>query len=232
MERVWYSVLVFFWGVLHSHIIIFCRLVTHQQERKGFACPICLKNYTLNRSFFTHLKRHGLNASIVKKGKLNELTTSSNKLDSDDEHDADEKEADESTDQHLVGEEKNDNEKTNNVGITPIPPSSLSLEVSSTTKLHRLTHRDVILTSTDSLTADKATQEDKMMLARLGRWVPVVYNHNNMQHGLLASSSIAPILLSKNQRTGTWCSPTDNDNHKQKTGPGSKSKFRKTMVFS
>ncbi|KAL0073778.1 hypothetical protein J3Q64DRAFT_1704753 [Phycomyces blakesleeanus] len=49
---------------------------------------------------------------------------------------------------------------------------------SPTTKLSRLTHRDVILTTTDSHTADKATQEDKIMLAKLGRWVPIVYNHD------------------------------------------------------
>ncbi|CEP18327.1 hypothetical protein [Parasitella parasitica] len=79
-----------------------------------------------------------------------------------------------------------------------------------------LTHRDVILTSTDSLTADEATQEDKMMLAILGRWVPIAHNHDNMQYGMLTSSSIPFRVLSKNQTTSTWCSPTNDDNHSSK----------------
>ncbi|KAI9016549.1 hypothetical protein CLU79DRAFT_317612 [Phycomyces nitens] len=56
-----------------------------------------------------------------------------------------------------------------------------------------------------------------MMLAKFGRWVPVVYNHDNMQYGMLTSSSIASILLlSKNQTKGTWCSPINDNNHSSK----------------
>ncbi|CEP07562.1 hypothetical protein [Parasitella parasitica] len=154
------------------------------RKEKSFACPICHKNNSKRRKFFTNLKRLGLNASLAKKRKPNKLT-SINKLGSNNKHRVDEKEADEVTDQHSVGEEETDDEKTSKVGITHIPPSSLVLKVPSTTKLLRLTHRDVILTSIDSLTADEATQEDKMTLTRLGRWVSVGYNHDNMQYGTL-----------------------------------------------
>jgi hypothetical protein len=138
------------------------------------------------------------------------------KLDFVDEHYVGEEEADEDTDQHPTGEEVVDDEMTCKTGFAQLPPSSLLLAVQPTTKLSHLTHRDVILTTTNSHTADKATQEDKMMLAKLGRWVPVVYNHNNMQYGMLTSSSIASILLSKNQTTGTWYSPTNDNNHSSK----------------
>ncbi|RCH82097.1 hypothetical protein CU097_003957 [Rhizopus azygosporus] len=140
-------------------------------------------------------------ASFVKKRKLD-------KLDSVYEHCVDKEETDEDTDQHLAGGEVVDDETACENGFTQFPPLSLLLAVQPTTKLPHLTHRDVILTTTDSHAADKATQEDKMMLATLGRWVPVVYNHDNMQYGMLTSSSIASILLSKNQTKGTWCSPT------------------------
>jgi hypothetical protein len=145
----------------------------------------------------------------VKKRKLD-------KLDSVDEHCVDEEETDEDTDQHPAGKEVVDDETTCKNGFVQLPPPSLLLAVQLTTKLPHLTHCDVILTITNSHAADKATQEDKMMLARLGQWVPVIYNHDNMQYGMLTSSLIASILSSKSQMTGTWCSPTNDNNHSSK----------------
>ncbi|OAD66468.1 hypothetical protein PHYBLDRAFT_152543 [Phycomyces blakesleeanus NRRL 1555(-)] len=166
-------------------------------SEKDFSCSICLKNNKTTRPFITHLKKHGLNVSLMKKRKVV-------KLDSADKH------------FHPAGEEVVEEETTSKKVFAQLPPSSLLLAEQPTTKLSRLTHRDVILTTTDSHTADKATQEDKIMLAKLGRWVPIVYNHDSMQYGMLTSSSIASILLSKNQTTGTWCSPANDNNHSSK----------------
>ncbi|RCH83907.1 hypothetical protein CU097_007004 [Rhizopus azygosporus] len=195
MEKVWY----FVFGERDFHTLtslFFVGLTPSTRNKKGFACPIYLKNNKTTRSFTAHLKNHGLGASFVKKRKLD-------KLDSVYEHCVDKEETDEDIDQHLAGGEVVHDETTCENGFTQLPPSSLLLAVQPTTKLPHLTHRDVILTTTDSHAADKATQEDKMMLAKLGRWVPVIYNHDNMQHGMLTSSSVASILLSKNQTKGT-----------------------------
>ncbi|KAI8635742.1 hypothetical protein BD408DRAFT_155953 [Parasitella parasitica] len=202
------------------------------KNEKGFTCPICHKIYTITRTIFAHLKKHDLNASFANKKEFDELASSSDKLDSNAEYSIDETEADEGTDQHSVNIEESDkgtdqhsvdieetdevagqhsvdieetgDEKTYTGRITQIP-----LEVSSRKKISLLTHRDVILTSTNSLTADEDIQEDKMMLAKLGRWAPIIYRQENMQYGMLTSPSIASILLSKSQTTGSWCSPSN-----------------------
>lgn len=89
-------------------------------------------------------------------------------------------------------------------------------EVQLTTKLNNITDREAILVTADSLTADKAAQDDKMMLTKLGRWVPIIYSQEKMQYSILTSPSIASILLSKNEATGTWNSPTNNNSHSLK----------------
>lgn len=207
-------------GFPHSNFILFAGLTPINRNQEGFACPICLTIVKTTRSCITHIKRHGINVSLAKKRKLE-------KLNNVDEHYVGEEEADEETDQYSASEE----EAAENTGQHPdseedadeeeadqyaASKEAAQLPSSPTTKLSRLTHRDVILSTTDSLAADEATQEDKMMLAKLGRWVPVVYKDDDMEYRVLTSSSIASILLSKNQTTGTWCSPISDNNHSPK----------------
>lgn len=98
-----------------------------------------------------------------------------------------------------------------NINHTPPPPLSL---ITKPTIPVCLTHRQTILASSDSLTADQATQEDKVMLAKLGRWIPLVYNHEEQQHGLLTSASTASILLQRKSTTGIWSIPTHDNSTK------------------
>ncbi|GAN05522.1 hypothetical protein MAM1_0094d04993 [Mucor ambiguus] len=64
--------------------------------------------------------------------------------------------------------------------------------------------------------ADKAAQEDTIMLVKLSQWVPVVYSHDNMPYGMLTTSSMASIVSSKNQTTGTQYSLTNDNNNSSK----------------
>ncbi|CAO3660823.1 unnamed protein product [Rhizopus stolonifer] len=53
------------------------------------------------------------------------------------------------------------------------------------------------------------------MIAKLGRWVSLIYNRGNQQYGALASPSLASLLLQDSQEPGTWKIPflmTDGDN--------------------
>lgn len=98
----------------------------------------------------------------------------------------------------------------NKENVAHLPPPLLSL-TTRTSIPFRLTHRQTILASSNSLTADQATQMDKVMLAKLGRWIPLVYEHEKQQHGLLTSASSASILLQRELTTGFWSSPTHDD---------------------
>lgn len=90
-----------------------------------------------------------------------------------------------------------------------IPPSTLSLDNSSNPqkKKLKLTNSETVLASSDSLTADNQTKADKIMLAKLGCWVPLIYNRGNQQYGVLASPSSASLLLQDSQEPGIWESP-------------------------
>jgi hypothetical protein len=93
------------------------------------------------------------------------------------------------------------------------PPPPLSLIIKATIPVH-LMHRQAILASCDSLIADEATQEDKMMLAKLDWRIPLVYDHEEQQHGLLASATTASILLQRKSTTGIWNIPAHDDSGK------------------
>lgn len=157
-----------------------------------FTCPICDNKIATTRSFIAHLNKHGLIAHWMRKRKLPDCT---NIVDSEEDARVD-----------TVKNKEN---------IAHMPPPLLSLST-GTSKPFRLTHRQTILASSNSLTADQATQEDKVMLAKLGRWIPLVYEHEKQQHGLLTSASSASILLEKELTTGCWSSPTTHDDITEK----------------
>ncbi|KAG0184171.1 hypothetical protein DFQ28_011662, partial [Apophysomyces sp. BC1034] len=67
---------------------------------------------------------------------------------------------------------------------------------------------DTILAASDAIATDNRSQQDKIKLAQVGRWVPIVYNCEDRSHGFLTSSSTSSIML-KNKSYGTWESPVD-----------------------
>ncbi|GAA5809006.1 hypothetical protein MFLAVUS_002407 [Mucor flavus] len=93
--------------------------------------------------------------------------------------------------------------------LNHIPPSSLSLDNASNSqkKKLKLTNSETILASSDTLTAGNQTKSDKITIAKLGRWVPLIYNRGNQQYGVLASPSSASLLLQDSQESGTLESP-------------------------
>lgn len=158
-----------------------------QRSDKGFACPVCDKDVGTTRWFLEHLKSHGLNANWTRKRKQPQNTVIG----------------------EFIGSRDQDVEINEEVVHTPPPPLSLSTK---TPKASHLTYRQTVLASSDSLTADQATQEDKIMLAKVGRWIPLVYEHEQKQHGVLTSATTASTLLRRKSTTGVWNSPTDDDN--------------------
>ncbi|CAO3591759.1 unnamed protein product [Absidia cylindrospora] len=99
-----------------------------------------------------------------------------------------------------------------------MPPPRLSLKTETFTP-PRLTKRQTILASCDSLNTDQTIQEDKIMLSKLGRWVPLVYEIENQQHGLLTSPSSASLLLQNQLATGFWRSPINDVSEKAADTP-------------
>lgn len=97
------------------------------------------------------------------------------------------------------------------------PPPLKVVSNACTKKRKRLTESETILLSTDSLTADEQTKSERIMLTKLGRWVPLVYRSGNHVHGVLTSSNSANILLQNNNGTWETTEPTITDAKKDST---------------
>lgn len=80
----------------------------------------------------------------------------------------------ESTDDAKVAdntEENNDGESTQDKLMRVLP--NITFDLPFNRKVTRLSNRDIILTTTNSLAADKKKQEVKLVLAKLSRWTSV-----------------------------------------------------------
>ncbi|KAG2230950.1 hypothetical protein INT48_001466 [Thamnidium elegans] len=68
-----------------------------------------------------------------------------------------------------------------------------------------------ILASSNNLADDLRIQEDKIVLCKLVQYIPIIYNHQGEQHGLLTSTSTASILAQNISTTGSFHMPALND---------------------
>ncbi|GAA5808873.1 hypothetical protein MFLAVUS_002272 [Mucor flavus] len=93
--------------------------------------------------------------------------------------------------------------------IHHIPPEDLIIGNSSKPHKKRklLSHSQTILASNDSITAETQEKTDKLMIAKLGRWVPIIYECESEHHGLLTSTRAATMLLQESSQTGAWKKP-------------------------
>ncbi|GAA5799033.1 hypothetical protein HPULCUR_004442 [Helicostylum pulchrum] len=149
-----------------------------------FACPICDKALKTTIGFRSHLVSHGLKMTISDTS----LPEPKNSL------------------QDL--EDVSDSMSPSEI-IHHIPPEDLIIGNSSKSHKKRklLSHSQTILASSDSITAETQEKTDKLMIAKLGRWVPVIYECESEQHGLLTSIRSATMLLQESSQTGAWKKP-------------------------
>ncbi|KAI9015246.1 hypothetical protein CLU79DRAFT_724982 [Phycomyces nitens] len=93
--------------------------------------------------------------------------------------------------------------------IHHIPPEDLIIGNSSKPHKKRklLSHSQTVLASSGSITAGTQEKTDKLMLAKLGRWVPIIFECESEQHGLLTSAHSATMLLQESPQTGAWKKP-------------------------
>ncbi|KAG2224659.1 hypothetical protein INT45_007904 [Circinella minor] len=75
-----------------------------------------------------------------------------------------------------------------------IVPKPLSLTLKPPKKRRRLTQREVVLLTSESFITEKNKQDDQMMLYKLRRYVPLIYESDEMQYDLLTSASTASNL--------------------------------------
>lgn len=159
----------------------------------GFLCPVCEKHFSLTRSFAQHMSREGLKMSIPG-GRSNGLDNQISNWTSD------------------SAAEKTDEVETAELpqhASLPPPPPPLRIDCNTTTlgKRKHLSHSDTILHSCDSLTAADDVKTDKMMLAKIGRWEPLIYETSNNEFGFLTSPKTASLMLQPNAPLGVWKSP-------------------------
>ncbi|KAG1170466.1 hypothetical protein G6F70_009072 [Rhizopus microsporus] len=164
-------------------------LLSVKRSDEGFICPVCESILNTTMGFKHHSNHHNLNFRISKKRVNDEDTDYSSEFSESEEFEI--------------------SEISKDLLAHHIPPSALSLDNSSNPqkKKLKLTNSETVLASSDSLTADNQTKADKIMLAKLGCWVPLIYNRGNQQYGVLASPSSASLLLQDSQEPGTWESP-------------------------
>ncbi|CEP14833.1 hypothetical protein, partial, partial [Parasitella parasitica] len=93
--------------------------------------------------------------------------------------------------------------------IHHIPPEDLIIGNSSKPHKKRklLSHSQTVLASSGSITAGTKEKTDKLMIAKLGRWVPIIFECESEQHGLLTSARSATMLLQESPQTGAWKKP-------------------------
>ncbi|KAI8639730.1 hypothetical protein BD408DRAFT_434941 [Parasitella parasitica] len=93
--------------------------------------------------------------------------------------------------------------------IHRIPPEDLIIGNSSKPLKKRklLSHSQNFLASSDSITAETQEKTDKLMIAKLGRCVSIIYECESEQHGLLTSTRSATMLLQELSQTGAWKKP-------------------------
>ncbi|SAL96070.1 hypothetical protein [Absidia glauca] len=116
-----------------------------------------------------------------------------------------------------------DKKRQNAADCKHVPPPPITMNLETKTK-KPMTRSECILSSTGSLAADPQTQSDKIMLARLGRWAPLVYENGGQQLGLLTDEASASILVQKGETFGTWSSPI-NDTSTEKTVRGDEADY-------
>ncbi|KAG2206304.1 hypothetical protein INT47_007318 [Mucor saturninus] len=156
-----------------------------------FTCHICKKVMKTTSGFRSHMVKHGLKMSI---------------------------QLDKSLPQSKKSLEDFEDVSTDNISprdsICHIPPEELNIKDSPKNNKKRklLSYSQTILASSDSVTADTQEQTDKLMIAKLGRWVPIIYESEGEQHGLLTSARSATTLLQESSDSGPWKKPaTDID---------------------
>ncbi|ORE00853.1 hypothetical protein BCV72DRAFT_237333 [Rhizopus microsporus var. microsporus] len=149
----------------------------------NFTCPSCGVEMKATRAFGVHLKRHGLiMATSKKRGQLYLGDAEGNS-----KHDV--------TDGDSM--------------LNHSPSPTLALEISTNSRKIKKppTCTETVLLASDSLMSSSQAQQDKLMLAQLGRWMPIIYRCKEKDHGFLTSISTASTMLQDNPPVGEWLFP-------------------------
>ncbi|KAI9252165.1 hypothetical protein BY458DRAFT_589868 [Sporodiniella umbellata] len=158
----------------------------------GFICPACDKRLTSTRRFKDHLKHHDLSLHFA----------ANNSNPASDEENKDKDETSSVTMEH--------HEEQLDALPQLLPPPPLVVDDASVQRKRRktLSFTETILAASDAISMNSQSQQDKIKLAQIGRWVPIVLNCEDSSYGFLTSSSTSSIML-KNKSLGTWESPID-----------------------
>ncbi|ORZ13136.1 hypothetical protein BCR42DRAFT_493213 [Absidia repens] len=83
------------------------------------------------------------------------------------------------------------------------------LETSPPPKKLKLSYNDTVLASCNALFDDEETKQDRLMIAKLGRWTPLCYHTNDATYSLLSSSTTVTDLLKDDSKLqiGSWSQP-------------------------
>ncbi|ORY92363.1 hypothetical protein BCR43DRAFT_508442 [Syncephalastrum racemosum] len=179
-----------------SEVYVGDSLLAVKRSTEGFICPVCDKLVNTTAGFKRHINGHHLTVSIEKK-RMADGTTRRHPYEPSDESEQEQ------------GNSSGTDDPPKYEMLQHIPTPALVIDGTSNRQKKRksLTFSQTILASSDSLAADSNTQADKIMIAQLGRWVPIIYERGEEQHGFLTSSRTAALMLQDAQQTGTWKSP-------------------------
>ena len=101
--------------------------------------------------------------------------------------------------------------------FVPLPPLTIERKEKEEQTEHLMTYDKTILASSEALTAKNRVKEDKLAIAKLGRWVPMIYKKDGIQHAVLTSALTTGELL---KQTGVWFSPAPNNENNSSSNNG------------
>ncbi|CAO3601382.1 unnamed protein product [Absidia cylindrospora] len=84
----------------------------------------------------------------------------------------------------------------------------LSLKENTNKKVKTFHHDEAIWASCDALMDDEKTKQDKVMIAKLGRWTPLCYHTDDTSYAFLTADSTAAALATNVNQIGSWSTPT------------------------
>ncbi|KAI9337084.1 hypothetical protein BD770DRAFT_415679 [Pilaira anomala] len=152
-----------------------------------FTCHICDKSLKTTTGFKSHLVSHGLKKMTISDTSLPELENSLQDLED-------------------VSVSMSPGEIIHH--SSPPEEDSIIGKSSKLLKKHKLLSRSqTTLASSDSITAETQEKTDKLMVVKLGRWVPIIYECGSEQHDLLTSARSATMLLQESSQTGACKEP-------------------------
>ncbi|ORX54993.1 hypothetical protein DM01DRAFT_1335286 [Hesseltinella vesiculosa] len=183
-----------------------------KRTEQGFRCPVCDKCFPLTQSYIKHMAREGIKATIP----TSHLSSQNDEQELDTEqegiHDIESNVPNAATEIDPPANSGKSDTSTFGSDMTNFPPSSLlplSLYLSQDNRKRKsMNEIDTILDASDSTSASNDVKNDKIMLAKVGRWQPLIYDTPDGEFGMLTSTKTSARMLREDAPLGTWKSPT------------------------